>query len=247
MSDVSRDQLLSTLTDWLDEALSEESPPSGLAAEFLDANAAPPAADQHALWSAMTVLSQEVRLQGRSFKQLSETIAPVSAMAEPIESLLKAHTALDSGLREHIVERERQAERRGRAAVFEVLIDMADRLQRGLAGAQVGSPPVSSWWSRMVGRRAPDDDVASRLEEGYRLTLARLQDALDAHQVTRIHCQGGAFDARQMQATAVEEVDGVTPGTVLEIIREGYLWQGEVFRPAQVKVARARATSGGQS
>ena len=35
-----------------------------------------------------------------------------------------------------------------------------------------------------------------------------------------------------------KEASGTVPdGTVLEVYRSGYEWSGEVFRPAQVKVA----------
>ena len=33
------------------------------------------------MWAAVTALTQEVRLQGRSFKQLSESLAPVAILA----------------------------------------------------------------------------------------------------------------------------------------------------------------------
>ena len=44
-----------------------------------------------------------------------------------------------------------------------------------------------------------------------------------------------------MNAIESEESATVSPGTVLEVYRSGYEWNGEVFRPAQVKVSRAPA------
>jgi molecular chaperone GrpE (heat shock protein) len=43
-----------------------------------------------------------------------------------------------------------------------------------------------------------------------------------------------------MNATDSQESATIAPGTVLEVYRSGYEWDGEVFRPALVKVARAR-------
>jgi molecular chaperone GrpE (heat shock protein) len=43
-----------------------------------------------------------------------------------------------------------------------------------------------------------------------------------------------------MTAVEIEETDAVPEGTVVEIYRNGYEWEGEVYRPAQVKVARAQ-------
>ena len=42
-----------------------------------------------------------------------------------------------------------------------------------------------------------------------------------------------------MNAIDSQEAAGVAEGTVLEVYRSGYEWNGEVFRPAQVKVSRA--------
>ena len=40
-----------------------------------------------------------------------------------------------------------------------------------------------------------------------------------------------------MNAIDREESSAVPEGTVLEVYRSGYEWNGEVFRPAQVKVS----------
>jgi molecular chaperone GrpE (heat shock protein) len=44
-----------------------------------------------------------------------------------------------------------------------------------------------------------------------------------------------------MNAIDKEESATVAEGTVLEVYRSGYEWNGEIFRPAQVKVACAPA------
>jgi len=41
-----------------------------------------------------------------------------------------------------------------------------------------------------------------------------------------------------MTAVDIEETNSVPNGTVVEIYRNGYEWNGEVYRTAQVKVAR---------
>jgi molecular chaperone GrpE (heat shock protein) len=42
-----------------------------------------------------------------------------------------------------------------------------------------------------------------------------------------------------MVAADVEETSEAAEGTVVEVYRTGYVWNGEVFQPAQVKVARS--------
>jgi molecular chaperone GrpE (heat shock protein) len=49
------------------------------------------------------------------------------------------------------------------------------------------------------------------------------------------------FDPRRMNAIESEESAAVPGGTVLEVYRSGYEWNGEIFRTAQVKVSRPPA------
>ena len=39
-----------------------------------------------------------------------------------------------------------------------------------------------------------------------------------------------------------DETDDVAEGTVIEVYRDGYEWNGTVYRTAQVKVARNRGS-----
>src|SRR5580658_5088570 len=72
----------------LDRAIADEQPPQRLSAGLLAAlengDPLPPleseqpgssGCDLYSLWAAMTALTQEVRLQGRTFKQLNETLS----------------------------------------------------------------------------------------------------------------------------------------------------------------------------
>jgi len=61
-----RERYLALFASWLDRALAEESPPSGLderIRERLEADPDPPGADLGSLFRALTALTQEVRLQ----------------------------------------------------------------------------------------------------------------------------------------------------------------------------------------
>ncbi|MBV9039015.1 MAG: nucleotide exchange factor GrpE [Acidobacteriaceae bacterium] len=42
-----------------------------------------------------------------------------------------------------------------------------------------------------------------------------------------------------MNAVETEETSAAPDGTVLAVYRNGYEWNGKVYRPAQVKVAKA--------
>jgi molecular chaperone GrpE len=237
-----REQILSRFTAWLDAVLAEEESPQGIAAEILAAldagpqDGSPPPTktavdgqwDLYSMWSAMTALTQEVKLQGRSFKQLSETVAPVADLA-PL-----------------LPEMQRHADERARGEVLDVVLDLRDRLRRGLDSARAGQVGLRKsfelgWRSRLFGLDKPLEaalDAVAALEKGYLLSLERLNEVLDRSDVREIECQGQPFDPTSMHAVDLEETSGAPEGTVLEVYRAGYEWKGEVYRPAQVKVAR---------
>jgi molecular chaperone GrpE len=82
-------------------------------------------------------------------------------------------------------------------------------------------------------------DRLAALDKGYTLTLDRLEQALGDYRLSPILCEGERFDPHRMTAVEVEETAIVPEGTVMGVYRNGYEWEGEVYRPAQVKVARS--------
>jgi molecular chaperone GrpE (heat shock protein) len=225
----------------LDAALASENPPAGIDADILESvlNGSPDQAakdldsdrvsDSYALWAAMTALTQEIKLQGRAFQELNHTL---TAQTEKIADELRAVYAE----REKTLRRE--TERRSRKDVLGALIDLRDRLARGRESARV---PRAGWLPRMLWKtfsRHPADAALDALIRGYELGIERLDQTLDEFNVREIRCQGESFDPRRMNAIDSEESATAAPGTVIEVYRSGYEWDGEVFRPAQVKVSR---------
>ncbi|MBI1791518.1 MAG: nucleotide exchange factor GrpE [Acidobacteria bacterium] len=253
MSDlpVDREQMALRFEAWLDEVLRQEYPPQGLAAEVLAAldGEAPPEGkrfDLYRLWEAMTTLAQEVKLQGRSFKELSATLTPVAALSPQVEAVLEAHGQSFEELRS-------QAEARAWREVLDGLLDLRDRLSRGLeparaSAAELKAAAQGTWLERLTGsdrkaRRAAE--AVSALARGYELGLERLDEMLQGLHVREIECRNQPFDPRSMSAVDAEESERVPEGVVLEVYRTGYEWKGEVYRAAQVKVARRpRAENG---
>lgn len=243
-----RDEILRRFTALLDSALSSEAPPAGIEAEILSSVMAGDMAEQggearecdsYALWSAMTALTQEIKLQGRAFQELNRTLA---AQTDKIAGDLRAVYAE----RERTLQRE--TERRCRREILGALIDLRDRLARGRESARAHEEAIAAagragWWSRLSGRLAGAEaaDALAPLVRGYELGVERLDQTLDEFQAREIRCQGESFDPRRMNAIESEESAAVPDGTVLEVYRSGYEWNGEVFRPAQVKVSRAPA------
>ena len=215
-----RSEILQRFERWLDTALAED-PPQGIPTEILTSDPAQesPPMDWYTMWSAITAVTQEVKLQGRAFKQLSENLAA-------------------------------EGERRGRRESLEALLEVRERLLRGLEGARGFEKLRPGFWDRIFTRRWRRVEhalsVVSALEEGYRLSLGHLDDLLFQFQVQPIECQGKLFDPRRMNAVDVEATSLAEEGTVLFVYRSGYEWNGELYRPAQVRVAKGPGNGGEQ-
>jgi molecular chaperone GrpE len=217
---ISREDILGRFQEWLDSTLTPEGPPPGIPNEILagEENSFETApTDLHAMWAAMTALTQEIKLQGRAFKQMSETLV-------------------------------RETERRSRKEVLDALLEMRERLLRGLEAVRARGRLQPGLLDRIFRTRWQKIqralDVVEALEQGQQLALQSLDDLLRDFLVQPIECEGEFFDPKRMNAVAVEETDAVTDGTVLAVYRTGYEWNGEVYRPAQVRVARSLAEGG---
>jgi molecular chaperone GrpE len=122
------------------------------------------------------------------------------------------------------VERERGAvERSGKRAIILAVLDVMDDFDRALEHVD----------------RSPDAVV-----EGLRAVHKRLAEALKAQGVTPIESVGQQFDPMRHEAVGAIEPGAsragivLEPGAVTDETRRGYLWDGEVLRPARVHVAK---------
>ena len=239
---IDRETILRQFENWLDGALSAEEPPAGIDAEILaalteggeSAEELERRCDSYSLWAAMTALSQEVKLQGRAFKELHETLgAQASRAADEIRAAYRE--------RERDVQRE--AERKTRKEILGALIDLRDRLGRGLESVRSGERRmVEASRGRLAQifskrRNAAAAETVAALKKGYELGLARLDQTLEEFNAREIRCEGQPFDPRRMNAIDKQAQPGLPEGTVIEVYRSGYEWNGEIFRPAQVKVS----------
>lgn len=81
-------------------------------------------------------------------------------------------------------------------------------------------------------------DAAGPVADGLRLIHQRLRRLLESDGVTPFGGRGEQFDPEIHEAMSVVESDGAEPGVVHEVDRRGYLWDGELLRPARVIVVR---------
>jgi molecular chaperone GrpE len=73
---------------------------------------------------------------------------------------------------------------------------------------------------------------------GYTMSLQRVERALRQQGLESIPCVGAPFNPELMEALELVAQSGRPSGEVVEEVRRGYLWNGRVFRFAQVRVAR---------
>ncbi|HVT01474.1 MAG TPA: nucleotide exchange factor GrpE [Patescibacteria group bacterium] len=72
-------------------------------------------------------------------------------------------------------------------------------------------------------------------DEGVKLTVRHVQDILQRVGVERVKTEGQDFDANTMEVVTTEEGED---GKVLEELRPGFVLNGKLIRPAQVKVGK---------
>jgi molecular chaperone GrpE len=247
-----RERILRGFEAWLDSALGGEEPPQGVAGDLLAVLAAgdplPPMegqCDLYSLWSAMTALTQEVKLQSRTFRQLYDTLSQGTGNSGGVAA---SPLSVPQAVTEERLAAPPETERRSQKKQLDLLLDLRDRLDRGIrsvreAEAQLVAASPRSFWARWLGgdrgRMRQTQDTLAALEKGYALTLDRLDQGLQDSHLSPILCEGQVFDPHRMTAVELEETDAVPEGTVVGVYRSGYEWEGEVYRSAQVKVARA--------
>ncbi len=114
---------------------------------------------------------------------------------------------------------EREGNRAAEAGKREIilpLLDIVDDLERALKWAGREGEPFS---------------------DGVRLSYQKLLALLKAQAVVPFDSVGKQFTPELHDAVAVSRKGRASPGTILEEVRRGYLWNDQLLRPAQVRVA----------
>jgi molecular chaperone GrpE len=125
--------------------------------------------------------------------------------------------------------------------------------------------PASSFWTRLFGSSTPQPPAApaqkspaqqererlaresservrqllASLVTGYTMSVQRIERAMRQHGLEAIPTAGERFDPERMEVVEAVADSGRPSGEVLDEVRRGYLWNGRVFRYAQVRVAKS--------
>jgi molecular chaperone GrpE len=201
--------------------------------------------------------NETLRQLALALEDRAEAPAQAAPMSddERVRSLLKTlvdlYDALAIGGREV---------RKGEEALG-ALLDQAAAAMEPASSEPAARPP--SFWGRLFGKGDADEAERERrrkearqrtdsgrealgrvrqslasLVTGYTMGLQRIERALAQQGLEVMPLVGKAFDPERMEVVDVVTGSGRPSGEVLEEVRRGYLWNGRVFRYAQVRVAR---------
>ena len=142
-------------------------------------------------------------------------------------------------LRESILELKAAAPKENRLsnAYCLVWVELADRMRR--LAAAFSQTPAKTWWGADTAWR----QVWETQRQGVDIIMGHMEGLLKKEGVERIVVLGQPFDPAVMSATAIEEDTQRPHHTVVEEIAPGYRRQGELLRPAQVKVTVNKSPS----
>lgn len=73
--------------------------------------------------------------------------------------------------------------------------------------------------------------------KGFEMVYNKLKSALAAEGVEEIEAENVPFDGNWHQAIMAEQVEGVEPGMVIQVLQKGYKLKDRILRAAMVKVS----------
>jgi molecular chaperone GrpE len=124
------------------------------------------------------------------------------------------------------MERERkEAGRRGAGRLLQDMLPVLDGLERAL--------------------RSHDNPVYEEYRKGVELIYRHLWDTLSRNGLERIAAAGKHFDPHYHEAIERVETREHPDGAIIEVVQEGYLFDGRVIRPSLVRVAVLPEGTGG--
>ena len=152
---------------------------------------------------------------------LAEDAATEAPAEEPDWKDLALRKAAElENVRKQNAQRVQKASRDGMRRVAAELLPALDDFERALAHAE-----------------AEEGDEEHHLTAGIRLVQQKMLDALRRSGIEAFSPKGEPFDPHLHEAVAQQPADGAEPGTVLEVVQNGYRLGDDVLRPARVVVA----------
>jgi molecular chaperone GrpE len=229
VDDTIKQALLSRFSAYLDAAGDGPEPP-GDAGE---------STDLYAVFVELAGLRSELRTESRLVKDALDQFRGV------FDLLRTSQAAMQQEL-----DRARSDSRdRERAALRPLLLDVIDLRDRLLAALKLVAVAPPGRFGRLFRRGAPAGAPGgapggAAWQEGLRMIVRRLDQALLDRGIVAMPLAGAPFDPRGARVVGTAPDSSVAEGTVIEEVRTGFLWDGQVLRTAEVIVSKGGNESG---
>lgn len=200
---------------------------------------------------AFTAMRHEWRGQTKESRALAEQIQAAVTSFQSLESKLLANVADVRGaadaklLVQLIVETDHQLSRAISAiARWDSNQQRAAEETKAVQHYFEGMNFLARWLARPLmtfiaeQRSMQDSTAANPTLEGLNLVLARLRRGMAEQAIERLDVLGQAFDASTMHAIGTIASTDYPSGHVAEQLSAAYLWQGHLFRFADVRLAQ---------
>ena len=85
----------------------------------------------------------------------------------------------------------------------------------------------------------PEDTESETWLQGIQIIHRKIENLLESQMVTKIDAIGKHFQPWEFEALQYKETKDFEENIVVEVIKEGYKFNGQILRPAQVIVSKA--------
>jgi molecular chaperone GrpE len=170
-------------------------------------------------------MSEEQAAEVSSEEQVEQDFDALLAEAERQRDeyldLAKRTKADFENFRKRMTAEVQAASARGKGELLREVVPVLDDLERAIEAAGLD----------------PEGDSDEGLAHGVLLVFRSLRDSLARNGVEAVDPKGEKFDPMAHEALSMQPVEGVEPGTVVEVLQKGYRLGDQLVRPARVVVS----------
>ena len=156
--------------------------------------------------------------------QVDETISETEQQILTLKDQLLRALAETENTRRRAQKDKEDALKYGVTNLARDIVGVADNLQRVLENKSVTA-----------------SELSEALFSGVDLILKDLTNIFARHGIQRIEASGEQFDPHSHQAVFEQETDDHVPGTIVQVMQDGYKIHERLLRPAMVAVAKAKS------
>jgi molecular chaperone GrpE len=221
------------------------------------------AIDLHTLLGQFLAVRQEVNLQTRAVRAQQEQNAETLRQLTAALDALRQSQGRGDETQQQVIEESLRPLLKTLIDLYDALA-LADREMRRLSetvpvrreqlDTSIDEAPLSPsrflfrslsrFFNRKKAREQEEEcarvqQLLASLVTGYTMSLQRIERALRQHGLEAIPATGQRFDPERMEVVEAVADSGRPSGEVIEEVRRGYLYNGRVFRYAQVRVAKS--------